>query len=118
MSLPQGYIELAYIRSSGQQYINTGFKPNNNTRITADFELTKSGSDWRCIFGARDSSMARCFALFFSTDNLFYSNVGSKDSTHFFTSQVSVLGRHTVDMNQNMVEEESTKPIMKVSYLT
>lgn len=36
MSLPSGYKRLEYIQSSGTQYIDTGFKPNQNTRITID----------------------------------------------------------------------------------
>ena len=32
MSLPSGYTPLEYIKSSGTQYINTGFNPNQNTR--------------------------------------------------------------------------------------
>ena len=31
--LPSGYTELAYIQSSGTQYIDTGFKHNQNTRV-------------------------------------------------------------------------------------
>ena len=31
--LPFGYTKLAYIQSSGTQYINTGFKPNQDTRL-------------------------------------------------------------------------------------
>ena len=31
--LPSGYTELAYIQSSGTQYINTGFKQNQNSRV-------------------------------------------------------------------------------------
>lgn len=33
MSLPKGYTELEYIESTGTQYIDTGFKPNRDTRI-------------------------------------------------------------------------------------
>lgn len=33
-SLPEGYTELEYIESTGTQYIDTGFKPNQDTRIT------------------------------------------------------------------------------------
>ena len=32
--LPDGYTEVQYIQSSGTQYIDTGFKPNQNSRIT------------------------------------------------------------------------------------
>ncbi len=30
-NLPKGYTQIEYIQSSGTQYIDTGFKPNNNT---------------------------------------------------------------------------------------
>lgn len=34
--LPEGYTQLEYIQSSGSQYIDTGFKPNQDTRIVMD----------------------------------------------------------------------------------
>lgn len=33
MSLPSGYVKLKYIQSTGTQYIDTGFVPNQDTRI-------------------------------------------------------------------------------------
>ena len=33
MSLPSGYTRLEYIESTGTQYIDTGFIPNQDTRI-------------------------------------------------------------------------------------
>lgn len=35
--LPYGYTQLSYIESSGTQYINANFKPNQNTRVVVDF---------------------------------------------------------------------------------
>ena len=55
MSLPSGYKRLEYIQSSGTQYIDTGFKPNQDTGITIDFQLT-SVSSWQCIVGAANNS--------------------------------------------------------------
>lgn len=37
MALPNGYKRLEYIQSNGTQYIDTGFVPNNNTRIELSF---------------------------------------------------------------------------------
>ena len=38
-TLPEGYTLLKYIESSGTQYINTGFNPNQNTRLLMDIEI-------------------------------------------------------------------------------
>ena len=40
MALPSGYTQYEYIESSGTQYIDTGFKPNQNTRTVIDFQAT------------------------------------------------------------------------------
>lgn len=40
--LPDGYIELNYIQCSGTQYIDTGFKPNQNT--TLEMKCQASGA--------------------------------------------------------------------------
>ena len=44
MSLPGGYKRLEYIQSSGTQYIDTGFKPNQNTSIIVDATVRAVGS--------------------------------------------------------------------------
>lgn len=31
--LPEGYAEVQYIQSSGTQYVDTGFKPNQDSRV-------------------------------------------------------------------------------------
>lgn len=45
--LPNGYTQLKYIQSTGTQYIDTGFKPNNNTKIDIEFR-TQSSSGVIC----------------------------------------------------------------------
>jgi len=52
--VPNGYTALEYIESSGTQYINTGFKATNNTKMILDAELTY-GSSWIMIAGSYDS---------------------------------------------------------------
>ena len=102
MSLPKGYKKLEYIQSSGTQFVDTGFKPNNNTRVTADFEITESTVDWACVFGAREESLSRCFALFTNSNQPFYCNIGGRTDTHTFTT-ISPLGRHVADANKNAI---------------
>ena len=49
--LPSGYTELAYIQSSGTQYIDTGFNPNQDTGITIDYEMVGTSNQY--LFGCR-----------------------------------------------------------------
>ena len=52
--LPSGYTQVDYIESTGTQYINTGFKPNDNTKIEIDWYTTSIKSAYVC--GARATS--------------------------------------------------------------
>ena len=40
-----------YVQSTGTQYIDTGFVPDNNTRIVIDIQATKAGTYG--VFGGR-----------------------------------------------------------------
>ena len=42
MSLPSGYKRLEYIKSSGTQYVDTGFRPNQDSTVEVTFETTQS----------------------------------------------------------------------------
>ena len=55
MSLPSGYKRLEYIQSSGTQYIDTGFKPNQDTSVFATAKITDVSS-YPSIFGARNKN--------------------------------------------------------------
>ena len=52
--LPDGYTQLEYIQSSGSQYINTGFKPNQDTKISISMAFL--GSAGENVLGSRNSS--------------------------------------------------------------
>lgn len=39
-----GYTELEYIQSSGTQYIDTGFAPNQDTRVSIDFDMPRDAT--------------------------------------------------------------------------
>ncbi len=53
--LPSGYTELQYIESTGTQWIDTGFKPDQYTRVSLEFQATSNPSnDW--ILGVRKST--------------------------------------------------------------
>ena len=97
MALPSGYTKLDYIESSGTQYINTGFKPNQNTRCVMDIENLSSAQ--AAFFGARANQNAASFTYFSLTATTGRSDYGSSKQSMSFTNTV---GRYTVDQNKNV----------------
>lgn len=97
MALPSGYTKLDYIESSGTQYINTGFKPNQNTRCVIDIENLSSAQ--AAFFGARANQNAASFTYFSLTATTGRSDYGSSKQSMSFTNTV---GRYTVDQNKNV----------------
>ena len=98
MALPSGYTKLDYIESSGTQYINTGFKPNQNTRVLMDVEVL--GTTQCAPFGARVSQSGTTYTLFLMTATTGRTDYGTSKQTMTFSS---ILGRYTIDANKNVV---------------
>ena len=97
MALPSGYTKLDYIQSSGTQYIDTGFKPNQDTRVLIDIENLSSAQT--SFFGARASLNAASFTFFSLTATTGRSDYGTSKQSMSFTNTV---GRYTVDQNKNV----------------
>ena len=99
MSLPSGYKRLEYIKSSGTQYIDTGFKPNQNTRVVMDVTpvdviLEKM---W-CAFGVRQNDIY--FGLYkASTGNMNLTWFYGSNYSNYFT--VDYAKRHNLEVNKN-----------------
>ena len=64
-SLPQGYKQLAYIESTGTQYLDLGIKGNETTKVSVEYryhtETSASGSGR--VFGSRTNSTNNAFAI-------------------------------------------------------
>lgn len=63
--LPEGYMELSWIESTGTQYIDTGFKPNQDTKVVVDGMWTSNTNANRTLFGTRTSSTSKSYYLMF-----------------------------------------------------
>ena len=101
-ALPSGYIRMTAIESSGTQYIDTGLKPNQYTRLICDFQFVGQYSSFTTIFGTRDANSttaANMFSLSISSANQFRSD--------YFGSPVNITvpslsARMKVDKNKNV----------------
>ena len=100
MSLPSGYKQLEYIQSSGTQYIDTGFKPNQNTRIKMDCNVIGFNSGDAFLFGARIASGNTAFCLAADDVNTrwfaLYGNAVQNPTG-------TCTGKHSIDFNQNVL---------------
>lgn len=97
MNLPGNYTQVRHIESSGTQYINTGFKPNNNTRVVMDAQMITLAQP-NFFFGARTSS---------NTVNYSVLLTGSKYRSDYGESKVSSstaggTDRVSIDKNKNV----------------
>lgn len=97
---PSKYIELEYIQSSGTQYIDTGFKNNNNTRLVMDAQVTAKPSSHAWLFSARNSSSSGAVSLFLLSGTQWASDY---DNTRANFPNVGILDRVKVDFNKNVI---------------
>lgn len=94
--------QLEYIQSSGTQYINTGFLPNNNTRFVMSCVISYTSGSTVPILGARDTNASsgtgsNAFVLFAIDDELRY-DYGSQTET----ISINPSTVQTVDLNKNV----------------
>ena len=94
--LPDGYTQLDYIQSSGTQYIDTGFKPNQDTRliIAVDFSQT---AEWKWIFGARQDASLNAFGFLLQGNSKYRFDYGASTNNLSYNP----TGNMTIDINKN-----------------
>lgn len=96
--LPSGYTELAYIQSSGTQYIDTGFKPNQNTRVAMKLSTSETGS--HTVFGADIDWIDNGFAL-----GVGFTHYGNETGT---ISGLNDGSPHEIDFNKNIISMDGS----------
>lgn len=94
-TLPSDYIQLEYIQSSGSQYINTGFKPNQDTKISITVDFPLSGTTW--LYGGRTSA---------GSNSLGFLSEGGSRYRFDYASSINALetkptGKFTIDSDKN-----------------
>ena len=99
--LPDGYTQLEYIESSGTQYIDTNFKPNQNSRIKINFYQNSYSSGFQIPFGTRVSNTYQFFigGAHQNGRNDWYYRYGSILHDPNLTGNPDVDGYHEADLN-------------------
>lgn len=79
--LPSEYIKLNYIQSTGGQYIDTEFIPDNNTSVEIQFlfNVVRDGHN-RGVFGTRAGATSKSFCLIASNMAQLYTGYGTTNT--------------------------------------
>lgn len=109
-ALSGGYKAVEWIRSSGTQYIDTGFKPDTNTRADYWFDMEEFGSwsEWSVPFGSRNGNN---YQFFVGAARQIVSGTPRDDWYRRFSNQIigsaqydrgkpSVVGNHFFSLNK------------------
>ena len=96
--LPDEYKEVEYIESTGTQYIDTNFIPNQDTRVVVDYQYVSIENAF--LLGTRESVFSKSYTV----------NVGNeaKDSVTSYGGTGNVVygapdtNRHIIDKNKNL----------------
>lgn len=106
VTLPSGYKQLEYIQSTGTQRIDTGIKPDGNTRATVDTQISDAQTTEGHLFSVTGN---KYFVVSFNPQLTAWwrTRHGSSVLTSFPAS-ANTRGRCIVDKNQNIttVNEE------------
>ena len=94
-TLPSDYIQLEYIQSSGSQYINTGFKPNQDTKISITVDFPLSGTTW--LYGSRTSAGSNSLGFLCEGNSKYRFDYAS--STNELATKPT--GKFTIDSDKN-----------------
>lgn len=100
------YTQVEYIQSDGSQYINTGFTPDNNTKVIADVQFLATPTDHAAVFGARSSNTLQ-YWLYYSYSSKAYAYRYGATNTNY-TVKLDATTRATVTTDANVLTVNGT----------
>ena len=89
-----------YIVSNPNDYINTHFKPTNNTRVHTKIGNFPRTSTDTWIFGERTSTTSKYYGFFATSDSVY--RTAFYNATKDFATSVSYLNDMIIDKNKNV----------------
>lgn len=104
--LPDGFVQVEYIESTGKQHFNTGYKPDQSTRITLGFtnvgDYSGNSSSVGALLGARKSTTSDAFSIWISNSAIYPHYGDVKYSANGSLPMIDSL-RFVLDMNGNVL---------------
>lgn len=101
IGIPKEYILLEYIESTGTQYIDTVFKPNQDTRVVMDADITNSKTlSFPAIFStdSSGSNKNRFVLMLYNEQSGFHDHYNGQTIN---SSNLNMYGRHVFEKNKN-----------------
>ena len=96
--VPEGYTALEYVEGTGTQFIDTGFKPTGDTRVTtAVVPASESPSETFGVFGGRSTNSTNTYCLWQFQGN-FRTDYGASASNE----EMNVTASGTITIDKNM----------------
>ena len=108
--LPIGYTEVEYIENTSTAYINTNFKPNQDTRILLTAQCVTSTSYGRYI-GAGDYNAVNAIQFDYESgvQGTLHISWGHLNSWTVYSNCVGDYGEHTYDWDKNYFYRDKGK---------
>ena len=107
-SIIEPYTFVSYIESSGTQYIDTNFIPNQDTKVEISISTkTISGSANRSIFGSRAGANSNHYGVTIGGNNCWWNGYGTTNGN----TAVSVLSDtfYEIEKNKNVTTINGTQ---------
>ena len=116
--VPVAYQEVEYIQSSGTQHIDTGYTPNNKTRVVCDILWTEFNNSYFGGFGASQSYNSRAYECYVWASYVnwnFYNKTYGADGGLGYKGTVNT--RYHIDANKNvfMISNASGPPLKTIT---
>lgn len=99
-TLPEGYTELEYIESSGTQYIDTKFKPNQDTRTVFDAYLQKRATGATYFISLSEYEPQSYYQVRIISSAQYLTSDFGNNSKNF--AEIPLPGRYVIDKNKNL----------------
>lgn len=105
-SLPEEYQQVEYLESEDNVncYINTGFAPNNNTRLTASIYPTSTRADAHFWFGSRNGSSSSQAFVFYQGGSATSSLNAAWNTSGNVGLSLSGQKWYDIDFNKNVLK--------------
>ena len=101
--VPIGYEKLEYIESSGTQYVDTGVKPTQGTRVVMDVQCLRNVGDNMWLYCGRDGTRVNAFGAFWVNDRAAFGGTYG-DKQEYYVHRGEVTERLSIDHNMGVLE--------------